>query len=257
MLNLLREIRNTQVTKDDFIEYGQGISKQFAVVDERITKNSTAISSIESRLKAMESKIDDNRHDNELAKQNVIQRNLSIMGIPPLENEDLKKVVLKLFSKIGCQVSDDDVFGCYRVKKGRTAADIIVVKLNDYELKRQILLQKTKTEIKLCDVCEETLNGPNGNVQIYINPQQTPFFGRLMAEGRQQVKAKKIHSVRLTNIGCRLRFEENGEERLFRSVKELHSLISSNADAKVNHKRTRSDDGFENPNRPQRRRNWK
>lgn len=36
MMNLLREIRSNQCTKNDFIEYGLAISNQFNIVDERI-----------------------------------------------------------------------------------------------------------------------------------------------------------------------------------------------------------------------------
>lgn len=164
------------------------------------------------------------------------------MGIPAAEDENLKSVVRKVFSLIGCVVSNNAITGCYRIKKGAAPTDIIIVKLYDKEVKHVILKNKLKKEVRLNDVMGVS---SEANPLIYINHHLTPFFGKLLAEGRRAVREKKVHSVRLTSAGCQVRFEENGKERTYKSVGELHSFISSSNGAKVttlSHKRTRSED---------------
>lgn len=75
-----------------------------------------------------------------------------------------------------------------------------------------------------------------------MNNHVTPFFGKLLAEGRRAVKDRKIHSVWLTRNGCTMRFEENGNELVYHSVKELDEMILSHGKSVQQKKRTRSDD---------------
>lgn len=228
MMSLLKEIRDSQsslCTKHDLQEHSQSITKKFSEVDRRVSANSSTINSVASRLSKIESSLELNKHDNELAKQAVISRNLSIMGIPPSDNEDLVSLVLNIFSLAGNVTARDEIFGCYRVKNGNTLTNIIIVKLNNPATKFQILKSKSNKELKVKDVYQSTES--NDNRSVYINNHVTPFFGKLLSEGRKSVKDKLIHSVRLTKDGCRVRFDADGEEKIYRSTSELQALISS------------------------------
>lgn len=228
MLLLLKEIRDsqsTQCTKNDLLVYGQSINKKFTAIDQRVTSNASTINSMESRIKSIETSLKQSNHEAELSKQNVLSRNLSIMGVPPTENEDLKSIALKIFSMIGCQQTTADIFGCYRIRKGNSFTNIFIVKINDFAVKHQILKSKVSKAVRLNDVMS---NSTDGNPFIFINNHVTPFFGKLLAEGRKAVKEKKIHSVWMTKNGCHLRFEENGHGQIYRSADELYGLISAN-----------------------------
>lgn len=127
MMILLKEIRNsqsTQCTKKDLIEYSQTINKQFVAMDQRVSSNTSTMKSIESRVEKIESAMESNKHESELAKQNVLSCNLSIIGIPAASNEDLKMIALRIFSFVGCQLTPADIFSFYRIKKGKEFTSI-------------------------------------------------------------------------------------------------------------------------------------
>ncbi len=243
MMMLLKEIRNSQssqCTKNDLMEYSQTINKQFVAMDKRVSSNTSTIKTMEDRIKTIETTLESNKHESELAKQSVLSRNLSIIGVPASENEDLKWIALSIFSNIGCKLTNKDIFSCYRIKKGNVFTDIFIVKINDFAVKNQILKSKVNKEVRLKDVMTIAFQG---NPIIYVNNHVTPFFGKLLAEGRKAVKEKKIHSVWLTRQGCKLRFEENGVERIYCSTDELYGLISSCHQRPSNQrKRLRSDE---------------
>lgn len=238
MMLLLKEIRDSQCTKDDLLKYGLTIKKQFNEVDKRITSNATTINSMESRINSIESTLALNQHDTELTKQNVLSRNLSIMGVPAAENEDLTSIALKIFALVGCHLTNGSIFGCYRIKKGNSFTNIFIVKMNDLGVKHQILKSKVNMELRLNDVI--TFNPRNDNPLIYVNNHLTPFFGKLLAEGRKAVKERKIHSVWLAKNGCHLRLEVNGKEQIYRNTNELERIIVSYQ--RKSNKRSRPDD---------------
>lgn len=206
----------------------------------KVATNTAAIDSMESRMNSIGKTLKRNAYDAEFTKQNVISRNLSIMGVPPTENEDLTSLAIKIFSLIGCELKRTDMFGCYRIMKGKPFTDIFIVKINDFAIKHKILKANASKEIRLKDVTGTTAE--NCNQTIFINNHVTPFFGKLLAEGRKAVKDKKIHSVWLGRNGCQLRFEAEGPERTYRSLDELIRLIAPHHNYSARHQSTKADD---------------
>lgn len=196
MLSLLKEIRDSQsslCTKNDLHEHGLNIAKKFNEVDRRVSANTSSMNGMSSRIDKIESALERNKHDAELMKQNAISRNLSVMGIPPMENEDLFSITMKISSLVGRDLSRADISACYRVKSGNSSSNIFIVKLNDFSVKHQLLKSKSNKNLRLNDiVCADS---SAGNPQVFINNHVTPFFGKLLADGRSAVKEKKLHSV--------------------------------------------------------------
>lgn len=227
---LLKEIRNSQCTKDDLHAYGEKISEKFGerftAMDRRVEKSEKSIGTIESRLYEIESTLRQNDFDSELAKQNLLSNNITVMGIPYESNEDLSSLLLRLFALIKCQFARADFFGCYRIKRANAYTDMFVAKLNDFNTKQKVLKAKTAVSLKLSDVVGAS--GGGADPFIFINSQVTPFFGRLMSEGRKAVKEKKLHSVWLNRHGCQLRLVADGPEIGFKSLTELNELVLSN-----------------------------
>lgn len=246
MLSLLKEIRDSQsslCTKDDLQEYGLSISKKFNDMDHRVSSNEASLQTVTSRISQIESSLARNNHDAELVKQNQIARNLSILGVPALPNEDLISIALKIFSLIGGEFTNSDIAECYRVQNRGSQTNIFIVILNSVATKFQILKLKSKKDLRLNDVISN--NVTNDNPSIYVNNHTTPFFGKLLADGRKAVKNKQIHSVWLGKDGCRVRFEEKGKDQLYRNISELNALISHRNKSS---KRPRSDDNHVSPN---------
>lgn len=252
MLSLLKEIRDSQsslCTKNDLLEHGHEITKKFNDIDRRVSANTSSFSGMSSRINKIESTLERNKHETELAKQSVISRNITIIGIPPMENEDLGALAIKVSSLVGCELSRSDMFGSYRVKMVNSSTNIIIVKLNDFSLKHRILKSKGSKEIRLNDVVGSGNSGDNP--LVFVNNHVTPFFGKLLAEGRRAVKDRKIHSVWLNKDGCRLRFDEKGKEHVYRNIEELNALISARQKSSTrgaSNKRTRANDDHISPN---------
>lgn len=254
MLSLLKEIRDSQSSlRNDFQSNSQVVSERLTDMDVRVTSNASSINAhtssinaMSSRINKVESAIEDSRYENELMKQSAISKNLSVVGIPPLENEELVAIVMKICSQIGHNLRRQDIFGCYRVMKGRSQTDVIIVKLNDFSVKHQVLKLKASKVVRLHDFVLTSDQNP----MIYVNNHVTPFFGKLLSEGRKAMKEKKIHSVWLSRDGCRMRLEDGGKEFIYRSIKDLNSVISrgrvgdpTNVDGNSNKKkRNRQDD---------------
>lgn len=99
---------------------------------------------------------------------------------------------------------------------------VIVVKLANFELKQQILVLESKHLLKLGDIVADS-NEPSA--LIYINNHTTPFFGKLLSEGRKAAKAGAIQRCWLNNHGCQLNFNENGKSFLYKTMDELRELI--------------------------------
>lgn len=95
MMLLLKQIRDAQSsTRTDLHKYSCTISKKFDEVDHRVATNTSSIKSVASRLTKIETSL-------ELNKQNAVSCNLSIIGIPWADCEDLVSIAIKLFPLAG------------------------------------------------------------------------------------------------------------------------------------------------------------
>lgn len=225
LIKEIREYQSTQCTKNDLQAYSLTIKEQFTAVDQRVSNNASAIDSMAARLCSIESQLRRNDYEAELNKQNALSLNLSIMGITATNNENITVVALKVFSLIGCELTRTDVFSCYRIKKSGAFTNIFIVKLNDFAVKQRILKAKVNKEVRLRDVIGNSSS--DGNPLIFINNHVTPYFGRLLAEGRRAIKTNTIHSVWLSKNGCQFRVEANGIERSYQSIQEFNDMVSS------------------------------
>lgn len=221
MMLVLKEIRDSQAslcTKED-------LRNGFKDMDRRVTANTSSVKEMSTRMVRIESSLETNKHETELLKQSVISRNLSIMGIPPTDNESLNVIATSICKFLGIELSKTDVQGSYRVKRGNSPTDIFILKLNDFSLKHNIMKSKANKVIRLSDI-GVSIGGSGVDTQVFVNNHVTPFFGKLLADGRKAVKDKNVHSVWLNRDGCRVRFDEAGKDFLYRSSKELFDLIS-------------------------------
>lgn len=88
---------------------------------------------------------------------------------------------------------------------------------------------KTKNTLKVGDII--TCSNKIADNAIFINNHVTPYFGKLLHEGRKAIKNGDIHSCWLNSFGCQLKIETGSTQRNYRSIDELNKLIS---EAKVN-----------------------
>lgn len=215
---IMLDMQAKQVTKDDMAGYSESINKQFQHVTEKIEEHSDQISLLNKRMDECEKSAASAQYNVEVNKQKLLRNNISIFGLPHSENENLGQVVQSVLEAIGCGDLINAVSELYRLKGNSNK--IIMARLYDHDAKHRILLAKTKKVIKAKDIvggeCEDVL---------YINNHVTPFFGKLLHEGRKLVKEGKMHSCWINSFGCQLKFSLNDKSHVYKSIDELHDLV--------------------------------
>lgn len=211
IVSILNDLKEQQLTKNDLATFSSTFGVQLDSINSELTAHndrfikleekildfeSKVVTSdaIENRLSKFEDKMESATYDKELTKQQQLKNNISIFGIPSNENEDVKSITLKTFEAFGCNFKDDDITSVYRSssRSTKTKSNSIIVKFNDFDKKLEALNSKTKTPVVLNDVI--TCESQHQNTPIFLNNHVTPFFGRLLAAGRQATKEKRIHS---------------------------------------------------------------
>lgn len=236
---LLLSIKKSQCTKKDMKLYTETINSKLVDIESKISKHDDSIALVNKRLEKCENQAATAQFGMELEKQRSLKNNISVFGIGHKEGENLQQIILSLFQKIGCNVNEKQISSCYRLSgKGK---GIIIVKLSDYELKLNILKIKAKKPVTVGELLSDSTN--DASDVIYINNHVTPFFGKLLQEGRKASKNGDIHSCWLNAFGCQLKFAEDGKQHMYRSIEELTSLIKGNMKQKpANLKRSAPDD---------------
>lgn len=174
-------------------------------------------------------------YDKELSKQQQLKNNISIVGIPKREDEDVMETILEFFNSLDVHITRNDISAAYRTT-GRTSTCPIIVKFVDFKSKL------TALEAKATKPKETHNNGDNDQqIQpIYINNHVTPFFARLLAAGRFAVKDKLIHSCWIATEGCMIKVKEGDSSKNIKSLAELEAITGRNGLPKAN-KRSKPD----------------
>lgn len=234
---LLHTILKNQCTKDDFKEFSINVNHRLGCIEERLESNDDKMVNMAKRMVDCEESNANIKYQMELDRQRQLKENITVHGIPATNNENLTELILKLLSKIGCEASASKIATSYRIKGNNIS--IIVVKLADFETKQLILSTKQTKKLSLGDVMS---NPKEPKTPLYINNHTTPFFGKLLAEGRKAMKNGKIHSCWLNNFGCQLKFTENGKYFNYKSIADLINLIDGEG-SKTSKRRASIDEG--------------
>lgn len=223
--SLLLSIRETQCTKSDMEKFTDTVNSKLVSIETKVSSQDAKIESFNHRLEKCENQAASAQYQLEIEKQRSLKNNVSIFGVSNTDDDKMNETVSAIFKKIGCAVDGNQIGSCYKIKGNSN--NIIIVKLNDYELKRKILKEKSTKPLTLGDVisCEANI----AKTVIYINNHVTPFFGKLLKEGRIAVKKSEIHSCWINSFGCQLKFDENGKHYSYKSVDELKKLIANNS----------------------------
>lgn len=99
MITLLKDIKQSHCTKDDFKTFSKQMNNR---LDGVITAQDENISTLVKRMDDCEKATASAQYQLELDKQRQLKNNISIIGIPNTNGEKLVNMVLKLLSKVGC-----------------------------------------------------------------------------------------------------------------------------------------------------------
>lgn len=213
-------IKDAQFTKKEGTALKKSVDSKFAAINTELKAHNVRFTEIEERMVEFEVKLASASYDRELSKQQALKNNISILGCPKINDENVSEVAIMVFKAFGASFIKSDFSSVYRTTGIKPNFTSIIVKFASFEKKLLALNSKTDKPVKVKDV----FVGQQSNVQIYLNNHVTPFFGRLLAAGRQAVKEEIIHSCWIGTTGCLVKMEEKGKPVNIRSFDDFDSL---------------------------------
>ena len=127
---------------------------------------------------------------------------LDIVGIPhEVSREVLKEKVLKIFGKLGCDISPDGIEACNRV--GRTS-DTVIVKYS----KRKDCQHVWSVKKGLKKLTAKDFELP-GNNKVFINRSLCQYYKMLWSKSKKLYSLSKIHSSFISGDTIKIRVNEN------------------------------------------------
>lgn len=224
---LLKQIVKDQCTKSDLKKMNEALSKNIESVQVKANTNEASISELKKRLTRMEERQASAQYDSELWKQKQLRNNISIMGVPHVNDEITAEVAIDVFQALNCNIKPVEIESAHRTKQMNGKPGIIIVTFSNFDCKMEVLEAKSKKTVKVKDIVE--CSGPIANQFVYVNNHVTPFFGKLLFDGRQAVKNDKAFSCWYAATGCNIKFEENGKPLVYKNINELNVLIEKYA----------------------------
>lgn len=166
----------------------------------------------------------------ELQKQNQLDNNLSIIGLPQSRDHSVLEMFLKYCKKIKADVSANDVLDIYR--DGGDINDTVIVKFKNYELKNMV---RNYAQLRLVWT-NELVELPPGEMasKIFTNLHTTRYYGKMLNIAREARKSDSLFSYYLCKRGLAVRRTENSSERIVLSTSELINYIYGNKHADGN-----------------------
>lgn len=163
----------------------------------------------------------------ELHKQNQLDNNLAIIGLPQLRADNVLEMFLKYCQKIKAHVTANDVVDIYR--DGGDINDTVIVKFKNYELKSMV---RNYAQLRLVWTNElvELADGEMAT-KIFTNLHTTRYYGKMLNIAREARKSDSLFSYYLCKRGLAVRRTENSGERIVLSTSELINYIYGNKHA--------------------------
>lgn len=187
-----------------------------------VSSSKNEISEIKSEVTAITNTTE---YYQELQIQYKLENCLTIIGIPPFQNENLsvlEDTVIRIAGTLGVALNATEIDTTYRTKRNES----IVVKLSKNSKKNKILEQRRKKIIKAGE-CFNGLNADLANKIVYINQQLTPFFSELSRTCRQLMKRGQLHGYWMANKGIMVQKRNDSAPFLVKSSDELIKLVQN------------------------------
>lgn len=156
----------------------------------------------------------------ELEKQNQLNNNLSIVGLPRLDDDNVMEMFLKFCEKIKVKVLASDVVEIYR---NGGVNEPVIVQFQDFDTKNMVRNYAHMRQVWTNDLVEL----PEGEqpTKIFVNLHTTRYYGKMISIAREARKSNSLFSYYLCKRGLAVRRTENSKERIVLSTSELIDYI--------------------------------
>lgn len=219
-------------TLKQFAAYMAVNDGRVATITTRIDGNDVRLTSLESRLAALEESrpaAEDMTTDRELLKQQQLKTNICFNGIPLVDGENIPQILTAIWAAIKVHVSPTDIVSSHRTKPSQRSPGLICVKFSTFEKKNEVMLAKRNTKLTLVDL---NLNLQPGQRRIFANHQMTPYYSSLFYKARNAQAEGLIKASWIGNGGMNVRLADDSI-KVAKSEMELTSIIAASVPTEV------------------------
>lgn len=224
LMSVLLEMKGAMYTKKDGTALKKSVDIKISAMQTELKAHNDHFSDIDERISKLETKLVSADYDRELAKQQALKKNISIFGCPKYDDENVMLSAIKTLQAFGADINESDFSAVYRTTGKKPNFSTIIVKFNSFEKKLAVLNSKPDKNGQKKVMASDVFDAARSNAQIYVNNHVTPFFGRLLAAGRQAIKDGIVHSCWIGTTGCLIKLNEGGKPINVRSLDEFDSL---------------------------------
>lgn len=154
----------------------------------------------------------------ELKKQLRLLKNICIHGIPRREDENLREIVLRVFARLGAQVSSNDINAVHRISK---SDPLIIVKFQKMSTKQRVMVNRRNKVVLTHDVIDIPDDVMPSKLHIFA--QLTNYFEEMRKMAKQFMENRRLIAYSLTQRGFLVKRTNGGADKLVCSRDELRS----------------------------------
>lgn len=221
-LRLIRKAADSTNNKLD--EYTARNDVRLSAVEKKSENNRNQLLALREEIAEMKKISLQSATSTEKSKQQQLQNNFTLMGLPPAcDDEDTIRVVIATLDCFGVSIDRKDIIDAYRVANSRN--NLIVVKCSNLHTKLAVMQQKQSAEVFLSHIYDNVTK--EEDARIFINNHVTPYFGKMLQVARGAISAGKIQSCWINSNGLMVRFKTNELPKSFLTLDELNAYINT------------------------------
>lgn len=221
----------TEASSNFSAEFGPKVNT--LVTENAILKgNVTALEHTCARLAVQNSELSDRLGH---VERNALSQDLSISGVPELENENLTSILRSIAALLAVDLSDTDVREVYRLERSRATNKprSIMVHLRSTRCRNRVLAAKrAKGSIYAYEL---GLQGNHAHYPVYVNEHLTPSLANLVHTVRDAAKKKGYSYVWTWGGVVHVKRDASSNPIVIRSAEELYKLASDGSHSAVAH----------------------
>lgn len=219
VLNKLGDI----ASKSDMEDLKNRIDTYTIETNKRMNNMSTEIQNVATTSSRNAEKIQNLQTSVEILKQNQLQNNIVISGVPSeiCSTTTTNDIVIKIAAKLSVQIVTSHL-SSYTIANNK----FIIAKFFNYHHKQTIINNiRTKKSLMVEEVFDSTSNS-----QIYVNDHLTQHFNKLYLLARTAKKDGKIAFASSSGGKIRIKKRITDTPTLITTQNELEEIINTNTD---------------------------
>lgn len=217
--DIYKKLENIQTT----IKQMQSEMTYYKETVKTLTQQNISLRNDNDKLKA---RIQNTEYQVESIKQQQLQNNILLCGIPETENEDLSIIVKNITNTLSITLNTDEITTIHRKTiSGTKSAGLpapILVKFTNTQIKNDIMNAKKGKQLDTTILATKTIKRP-----IYINEHLTRHRQYIFKNTRDLRREKKIEYTWTKNGDIYIRQKSDSPAVKIKNIEQLNAFTTS------------------------------